>query len=146
LFGLAGAAGALAAPLAGRMADASGPQRVTRLGALIAVVSFAAMFLAPLMSPQAQLWLLVACAIGFDLGFQGALIAHQTIVYGIDPAARSRLNALLFVGMFTGMSVGAATASVLFAHGGWVAVTALASASALAAWLVRIWPTARQAA
>jgi len=40
--------------------------------------------------------LIVASAIGFDFGSQASLIAHQTIVYGIDPPARSRLNALLF--------------------------------------------------
>ncbi len=100
-FGLAGAAGALAAPIAGRIADSRGPELVTRLGAGLAALSFAAMAFSPLLATGAQLGLLVASAIGFDLGFQATLIAHQTIVYGIEPAARSRLNALLFVGIFT---------------------------------------------
>lgn len=138
-FGLAGAAGALAAPIAGRIADSRGPELVTRLGAGLAALSFAAMALSPLLAPSAQLWLLVASAIGFDLGFQAALIAHQTIVYGIEPAARSRLNALLFVGIFTGMASGAALGSVLFAQWGWMAVTAFAAGAALAALSVRIW-------
>jgi predicted MFS family arabinose efflux permease len=140
-FGLAGAAGALAAPLAGRLADRRGPELVTRLGAALVTLSFAAMALAPLMTPRAQLWLLVVCAIGFDLGVQATLIAHQTIVYGIDPGARSRLNAVLFVGMFVGMAAGAALGSLLLAEWGWIAVTALATATAIAALGVRAWPT-----
>jgi len=138
-FGLAGAAGALAAPIAGRIADRRGPELVTRLGAGLAALSFAAMALSPLLAPSAQLWLLVASAIGFDLGFQATLIAHQTIVYGIEPAARSRLNALLFVGIFVGMASGAALGSVLFAQWGWMAVTVFAAGVAVAALAVRLW-------
>ena len=138
-FGLAGAAGALAAPIAGRMADRHGPEWVTRIGTGIAMVSFAAMALAPLMSPHAQLLLLAVCAIGFDLGVQATLIAHQTIVYGIDPAARSRLNAVLFVGMFLGMAAGAALGSQLLAAFGWNGVVALATAMAFAALVTRMW-------
>ncbi|MCJ0764374.1 MFS transporter [Variovorax sp. CYS-02] len=137
-FGLAGAAGALAAPVAGRIADRHGPRLVTRLGAGLVVVSFAAMGLAAFIPPGAQLWLLVASAIGFDLGFQAALIAHQTLIYGIDAGARSRLNAVLFTGMFLGMAVGSALAAVLFAQFGWMAVTALATATALAAFILRM--------
>lgn len=137
-FGLAGAAGALAAPIAGRLADRRGPERVTRLGAGLAALSFAAMALAPWMSPAAQLCLLVACAIGFDLGVQAALIAHQTIVYGIDPGARSRLNAVLMVGMFIGMAAGAALGSLLLEQWGWMGVTVLAVATSLAALAVRL--------
>ena len=43
------------------------------------------------------------------------LVAHQTIVYGIDPAARSQPNALLFTGMFIGMSADAALGSLALA-------------------------------
>ncbi len=139
-FGLAGAAGALAAPLAGRMADRRGPALVARLGATLVAVSFAAMALAPLLPPGARLALFAATAVGFDLGVQAALVAHQTIVYGLDPAARSRLNAVLFVGMFSGMAAGAALGSLLFAKWGWMAVTLLATGSALAALAVRLWP------
>ncbi len=137
-FGLAGAAGALAAPIAGRIADRHGPELVTRLGAGLALLSFAAMALSPLMPAAAQLGLLVVCAIGFDLGFQASLIAHQTLVYGLEPGARSRLNALLFVGIFTGMAGGAALGSALFAQWGWMAVALFAAAVSLAALAVRM--------
>lgn len=137
-FGLAGAAGALAAPVAGRIADRYGSPLVTRLGAGLVAVSFAAMALAPLMAPDAQLCLLVLSAIGFDLGIQASLVAHQTIVYGIDASARSRLNAVLFTGMFIGMAIGSALAAWLFAQFGWMAVTALATTTALAALVLRL--------
>ena len=142
-FGLAGAAGALGAPVAGRIADRYGPEVVTRLGAGLTVLSFATMFAAPWLEPHHRLWLIGASAIGFDLGAQVTLVAHQTLVFGIEPAARSRLNALLFAGVFIGMSVGAASGSLVLAHWGWVGVTLLATASALAALLVRMFPAAR---
>lgn len=142
-FGLAGAIGALAAPVAGRLADRHGPEMVTRLGAGLAMLSFAAMALGPLMTPHGQLWLLAICAIGFDLGVQAALIAHQTIVYGIDPAARSRLNAVLMFGVFIGMAAGAALASLMLAAWGWMAVAALAAVASFTALGVRFWPTPR---
>ena len=138
-FGLAGAAGALAAPLAGRLADQKGPELVTRLGAGLVVVSFASMALASWLPVQAQLGLLVVAAIGFDLGIQATLIAHQTIVYGIDPGARSRLNAVLFTSMFIGMAVGSALGAMLLAQWGWMAIVALATVSSLAALAVRLW-------
>lgn len=139
-FGLAGAAGALIAPLAGKMADRRGPALVTRIGTAFTAASFALMFLAPALPVNTQLWLLALCTVGFDLGVQATLIAHQTIVYGLEPAARSRLNAVLFVGMFIGMSAGAAAASLLFALWGWTAVVALAVSTSLAAFAVRMLP------
>ncbi|MDI3381361.1 MFS transporter [Xenophilus aerolatus] len=144
-FGLAGAAGALAAPIAGRIADRRGPELVTRLGAALVVVSFALMALSPLLVPHARLGLLVASAIGFDLGLQAALIAHQTIVYSIDPGARSRLNAVLFTGTFIGMAAGSALGALALSQWGWMGVTVLATASALGALAVRLWPGAARA-
>jgi predicted MFS family arabinose efflux permease len=137
-FGLAGAAGALAAPLAGRLADRRGPELVTRLGAGLAAVSFAVMLLAPLVPPHIQLALIVVSTVGFDFGVQATLVAHQTMVYGIDPGARSRLNALLFTGMFIGMASGAALGSLMLAQWGWTGVVALATISSLGALAVRL--------
>lgn len=139
-FGLAGAAGALAAPLAGRIADRRGPARVVRLGAVLTAVSFAAMALLPLLPPSAGLWLIAASAVGFDLGIQMTLIAHQSIVYGLDPAARSRLNAVLMTGVFAGMAAGGALGSLALAHWGWAGVTALATATAIGALALRALP------
>ncbi|MDR6586682.1 MFS transporter [Herbaspirillum sp. BH-1] len=144
-FGLAGAAGALAAPLAGRISDKKGPELVTRLGVTLAALAFASMALAPWFSTQGQLVLLALAAIGFDLGVQATLVAHQTIVYSIEPGARSRLNAVLFVGMFIGMAAGAALGSLALAQWGWIAVVALATLSALLALVVRMWPGAAKA-
>ncbi|MES2529489.1 MAG: MFS transporter [Pseudomonadota bacterium] len=139
-FGLAGAAGALAAPIAGRIADSRGAEFVARSASALVVVSFASMALMPLLSLPAQLALLVAAAVGFDLGIQATGVAHQTIVYGIEPSARSRLNAILFTGTFFGMAIGSALGALMLAQWGWIAVVAMATACAAAALLVRLWP------
>ncbi|MGF9658967.1 MFS transporter [Pantoea agglomerans] len=136
-FGLAGAAGAMAAPLAGSFADRIGPARVTQAGAALVTISFALMFLLPLLLLPAQLALIVLCTIGFDLGVQATLVAHQTLVYGLAPEARSRLNALLFTVVFIGMATGAALGSLALAHWGWNGVVALSTLAGAAALAVR---------
>ncbi|MCX2191394.1 MFS transporter [Pantoea agglomerans] len=136
-FGLAGAAGAMAAPLAGSFADRIGPARVTQAGAALVTISFALMFLLPLLPMPAQLALIVFCTIGFDLGVQATLVAHQTLVYGLAPEARSRLNALLFTVVFIGMATGAALGSLALAHWGWNGVVALSTLAGAAALAVR---------
>jgi len=137
-FGLAGAAGALAAPVAGRLADRHGSEVVARLGCAIAAVFFAIMFAAPLFSTQGQLVLIAVSAIGFDFGSQAALIAHQTIVYGVEPPARSRLNALFFVCLFVFMATGAALGSQVLALWGWQGVVAFSTVGSICALLMRL--------
>ena len=137
-FGLAGAAGALAAPLAGSFADRIGPARVTQYGATLVMVSFALMFLLPVLSVPAQLCLIILSTIGFDLGVQATLVAHQTLVYSLAPEARSRLNALMFTVVFIGMATGAALGSLALAHFGWNGVVSLATAAAVLALLIRL--------
>ncbi len=137
-FGLAGAAGALAAPLAGSIADRIGPARVTQYGATLVMVSFALMFLLPLLPLPAQIGLIILSTIGFDLGVQATLVAHQTLVYGLAPEARSRLNALMFTVVFIGMASGAALGSLALAHFGWTGVVSLATFAAALALLIRL--------
>lgn len=143
-FGLAGAAGALAAPLAGRSADRRGPATVSRRGACLAAVSFALMAAVPLLPTHAALGLIAVSAIGFDLGIQMSLIAHQSLVYSLDPAARSRLNAILMVSIFIGMAVGGALGSVALAQYGWLSVVVLTTVASLGALLLRSRRSAQQ--
>jgi predicted MFS family arabinose efflux permease len=137
-FGLAGAAGALAAPFAGRLADRRGAAWVTRIAAAITVVSFAAMLLMPLLPAGAQLALLALSTVGFDLGVQASLISHQTIVYGIAPEARSRLNAILMTSVFIGMAAGGLLGAQALAAWGWTGVVLVATVAAVGALLVRL--------
>ena len=136
-FGLAGAAGALAAPLAGRLSDRHGPQGVAGLGVALVFGSFLTLLALPALGRGAGLWLVSLAALGFDLGVQASLIAHQTIVYGLDPEARSRLNATFFTVVFIGMATGSVLGSLLLDHAGVRAVFGLSALAAAAAWGVR---------
>jgi len=136
-FGLAGAAGALAAPFAGKFADKLGARHIVRFGTLITTGFFLLMALGSQLDVGLALIVLVIGTVGFDLGVQVSLIGHQTIVYGLDAAARSRLNAVLLSGMFIGMSAGSAVGAVLLAGWGWTAVTVFGALCGSAAYLVR---------
>ena len=142
-FGIAGAAGALAAPLAGGLADRVGPERVTRLGAALVTAAFAIMLLMPLLGPAGQLMLIALAAVGFDLGLQSSLVAHQNLVYKLEPQARGRLNALLFTGVFIGMALGSALGSRIYALASWQGVVLLATAAGAAAVAVRLFDARR---
>lgn len=137
-FGLAGAAGTLAAPIAGRLSDKYGAAIISKIGSSIACLSFALLFFLDFFSMSTQIILLVICAIGFDFGIQASLISHQSIIYGLDPLARSRLNALLMTGMFIGMSLGASLGSIFFAKFG---LMGFATLTTLATFLVVILKT-----
>ena len=137
-FGIAGAAGALAAPLAGGLADKVGAEKVTQLGAALVSLSFAMMFVLPLVSAHTQLVIIALAAIGFDLGLQSSLVAHQNLVYGLEPQARGRLNALLFTVVFIGMALGSVLGSKLYMVAGWSGVVALATVTGVIALVFRL--------
>lgn len=132
-FGLAGALGALAAPVTGGIADRRGPESVTRLSAALVAASFAAFALFP-----HNFAILVIGTLVFDLGVQSSLIAHQSIIYALEPAARGRINALFMTVMFVGMAAGSALGSLTLAHTGWRGVALLATACAGLALIVRL--------
>ncbi|EPP7094424.1 MFS transporter [Klebsiella michiganensis] len=142
-FGIAGAAGALAAPLAGGLADKFGAEKVTQMGAALVTVSFALMFLLPALPQHGQLILIAISAVGFDLGLQSSLVAHQNLVYGLEPQARGRLNALLFTGVFIGMSLGSVLGSKLYVLAGWSGVVTLAVVTGAIALGIRLLESAR---
>lgn len=119
LFGVLGIAGVVVAPRAGRVADKHGPHGIIRLGVLLVLAAFALFGLLPN---------LVGLTIGvilLDAGVQMSLVANQSIIFALNPAARSRINTVFMTGMFIGGGLGSAAASWLWKAYGWSAVAGL---------------------
>jgi len=130
-FGLVGAVGALAAPLAGKAADTRGPDFAIGVGILLALVSYAVLGLGGY-----SLVGLVLGVILLDVGVQAAHISNQTKIFSLVPEARSRLNTVYMTGYFTGGSLGSIAGGLAWTHGGWPGVCILGAAFAGAAYLV----------
>ncbi|WP_263382242.1 MFS transporter [Granulicella arctica] len=127
-FGLVGAAGALAAPLAGRLSDKHGPRYVVQAGILILGASYVVLWSGERLA-MPMVWHLVVLALGvivLDLGAQMTQVANQTRIFGLVPSARSRLNTVYMTTYFTGAAAGSALATVAWVHWGWSGVCALA--------------------
>lgn len=117
LFGLVGAFGALAAPWAGKTADARGPRYAITLGLGLALGAYAVLGLG-----GGYLGGLVAGVLLLDVGVQAAHISNQTLVFSLVPEARSRLNTVYMTGYFTGGSLGSVAGGLAWTHFGWPGV------------------------
>lgn len=116
LFALAGAAGALAAPIAGRLAD----RGYTRQGTAIAMVTLTLWFLiAGWAGTAISIAALVLCAIFIDSAVQTNQILSQRIIFSLNDAARGRLNAVYMTIVFLLGSSGSAIAAASYFYGGW---------------------------
>ncbi len=127
-FGLVGAAGALVAPLAGRLSDKHGSRWVISVG--IALLAFSYVLLWGQERAHMSLGMhITALAIGvilLDLGAQMTQVANQTRIFGLDASARSRLNTVYMVIYFTGAAAGSALSTVAWEHWRWNGVCSLA--------------------
>jgi predicted MFS family arabinose efflux permease len=131
LFGLAGVAGALAASVAGRLAD-RGRGGIALTACLVAtLVSWAL-----LAAGSSSLVALIAGIALLDLGVQGAQISNQTRIYALAPEARSRLTTAYMVAFFLGGVVGSLLSATVYGAAGWDATCALGAAFASAGLLV----------
>ncbi len=142
LFALAGVAGAIVAPLAGKAGDRGHGvvgMPVTHIlvlaGSVLAGCAGAGWCgIDTDAHPHLALGLLVVAAILLDAGAIGDQTLGRRAVNMLDPDKRSRLNGL-FVGVFfVGGSVGAVTAGIAWAFAGWTGVCLLCLACCVLAF------------
>ena len=118
LFALAGVAGAVASPIAGRLAD----NGWTRPATGIAMVCVAVAFLMTHIAPHGSSWalgLLVVAAIVLDFGVSGNLTLGQRTIFALGAEHRSRLNGIYMATFFMGGAAGSAVGAFAYAYGGW---------------------------
>jgi predicted MFS family arabinose efflux permease len=132
LFGLVGLAGALAAQAAGRLADRGRHHLSTGLFFATMLVSWGA-----IAAGKSSLGALIAGIAVLDLGIQGAQITNQSVIYALDPAARSRITTAYMTTVFASAAIFSALASTIYDSGGWSDVATLGGA--LAAIGVLVW-------
>ncbi|HWW06379.1 MFS transporter [Collimonas sp.] len=124
LFALAGVAGAIASPIAGRFADRGWSKPATAFAMLAVAAAFLITHIGAYGSPLA-LGLLVVAGILLDFGVTTNLVLGQRAIFVLGAEYRSRLNGLYMATFFAGGALGSALGGLAFAHGGWL----------LASWL-----------
>jgi predicted MFS family arabinose efflux permease len=121
---LAGVAGAVAPPLAGRLSD----RGFGRLGTAVAMFLAVGAFLLTSLAPRHSSWgvaLIVGCAVVLDLAVSANLVFGQRVIFGLPADLRSRLNGL-YIGMFfMGGAAGSALSGWCYVRFGWPGIVAL---------------------
>ncbi|MFJ3485246.1 MFS transporter [Pseudomonas sp. NPDC090202] len=132
IFALVGAIGAIAAPIAGRLADAG----LTRRASLIAMILAPLAFLLGLSTPGYTVIGLALTGVLLDFAVQMNMVLGQRAIYALDPASRGRLNALYMTSIFVGGAIGSAITSLLYESHAWQGVIALGAGLPLVALVV----------
>jgi predicted MFS family arabinose efflux permease len=127
-FGVVGAAGALVAPFAGRLADKHGSRWVISLGISLLAASYLLLWAeeSAHCSTFLHIAALVIGVVVLDMGAQMTQVANQTRIFGLVPSARSRLNTVYMTVYFTGAAAGSALATIAWVHRRWNGVCLLA--------------------
>ncbi|WP_157220347.1 MFS transporter [Flavisphingomonas formosensis] len=135
LFALAGAGGALAAPLAGRLADGGHGMRAT-------LIAMATLGLGFLLSGWAasMLWLgvMAILAIVIDAAVQINQVVSQRIIFSTPSETRGRVNAIYMTVTFAGGALGSVLGSLTYHHGGWTTTALAGGAIGLVALMLAV--------
>ncbi|MGY4383896.1 putative MFS family arabinose efflux permease [Pedobacter sp. UYP24] len=114
LFGIAGAAGALAAPLVGKLSGGKNPKRNVIIGLLLQLISIGLFYFT-----GNHLFIFIIGIVVIDIGQQAIHVTNQTRIYSILPDARNRLNTVFMSVSFIGAASGSALGLWLWEKGQW---------------------------
>jgi predicted MFS family arabinose efflux permease len=127
LFGLVGVAGAMVAPIAGRLSDRFEPRIVNGMALGMTAISFVFMGCAHF----SLIWLVIGVFL-MDAGVQASQISNQTRIYALSPELRNRINAVYMVCYFFGGALGSALGSWAWSQYQWAGVCVTGAGLSLA--------------
>jgi predicted MFS family arabinose efflux permease len=122
-FALVGAAGAVMARFAGKLAD-RGHARIAT-GAFVGLAALSYLLIA---LGGHSIAALIVGVILLDLGAQGTQISNQSLIYALRADARSRLNTAYMTAYFVVGAIGSGLSAWAYSTGGWSAVCWLGAA------------------
>jgi predicted MFS family arabinose efflux permease len=131
LFGLAAAAGALAAPLVGGSADKRNPRITIGYGLGLLLLSFLLLYVWADTVPG-----MIAGIVLLDLAMQCIHVSNQSRVYALIPGARNRLNTVYMTVSFIGTALGSAIGLFAWEKGAWPGVCLAGALLTMAAFAV----------
>lgn len=122
LFALAGAGGALSAPIAGRLAD----RGLSKIVSGAAMLTLALCFAGTIAAVDAlALITLAVLTIILDGAVQANQIVSQRIIFSVSPERRGRVNALYMTCTFIGGAIGSVVGTISYHWGGWNAAASV---------------------
>lgn len=133
LFALVGAAGALVAPFAGRLADKGYVRRLTPVACLLTAASLVWAGFA-----GHQIIMLALAAVLLDTAVQCSLIFGQHTIYLLDASARARITSVYIAAFFVGGAIGSQAGTYAYHVGGWFTLALTAAAFPALAALVSL--------
>lgn len=136
IFALVGMAGAIASPIAGRLADRGHTLPATAAALVLGMAGFALPMI-DVGSREIGIGILAVASIVLDMAVAANLVLGQRAIFALGAEVRSRLNGIYFALFFGGGALGSAAGAWVHAHYGWQAalLTGMAfPAAALACW------------
>jgi predicted MFS family arabinose efflux permease len=118
LFSFAGVAGAIAAPIAGKIADNGFGRLATRIAILIVAGAFILMYFSTQKNIE-NITLLTIAAIIMDFGVSMNLVIGQRALFSLNAQYRSRFNGLYIAIFFAGGAIGSGVGTWIYAQFGW---------------------------
>ena len=137
VFALVGMAGAIASPIAGRLADSGYTRSATTAALLLAMVALALPMLVR-GTDSVALGVLVLASIVLDMGVAANLVLGQRTIFALGAQVRSRLNGVYFALFFAGGAFGSAVGGWMLAAHGYLATLALGAAMPCLALLYQL--------
>lgn len=132
LFALVAAAGVIAAPLAGHLAD----RGAVRMGTAVASLFIMGAFLCSVMSFHWAVPVgIVIASFVIDGSIQVSQVLSRIVVLDVPPDVRGRINALYMTLIFLSGAIGSMLGVSIYYSGGWTAVATVGIAAGLVVFL-----------